>query len=133
MLLRSRVNMKKAQVSIEWMMAIGIIFMIFILIYGISIDKRRDIVKSENYIGLKNECYKLAEGITSAFLNGNGTSIYVEIVYDAETDSVNRLIGINGVEYVTCSIPFNQFTATDLNAGTVKLYNQGGFISIANA
>ncbi len=60
--------MKKAQVSIEFVFAIGLIFFIFLFVMFFAFEKRIDLKVSEDIVADKDECHKLAGIITMAFV-----------------------------------------------------------------
>ncbi|MFH1592349.1 MAG: hypothetical protein ABIB47_03205 [Candidatus Woesearchaeota archaeon] len=124
--------MKKAQISIEWLFAIGTLFLVFLLVLGFSFDKKIEVMKTEKYIGLRGECLKLSEIIVSTFLSGNGTEIQTQISYNASIDPNNQLITIEDVDLVTCTIPINRTSNVDLEEGLVILSNVGDYVDLEN-
>ncbi|MEK6934654.1 MAG: hypothetical protein AABW46_02140 [Nanoarchaeota archaeon] len=124
--------MKKAQIGLEAIFIIGIVLIIFFFILGYGFDKRNDIRNSERFILQQDECFKISNLIIGAFINGNGTEIRINLEYTANTLPNSRLININDKTDVTCTIPINAFSQTNLNSGNIRVYNQGDFVLIEN-
>ena len=80
--------MKKAQISVEIMYAVGVMIIIFIILSGISFNRRIEIIKLDDFLDKKNECLRLSDIITGIQASGNETTAIVNIKYptDAYTD-----------------------------------------------
>lgn len=64
--------MSRAQITIEFMFVIGIIMLIFIIFLGFALDKRADLRDREKFLEKRNECFKVADLVTSVFAAGHG-------------------------------------------------------------
>mgnify|MGYP001591403797 CR=1 FL=1 len=76
--------MKKGQISTEVMYSIGVMIFIFIILTGISFNRRSEVRKLDEFIEKRNECLKIANLLTSINTFGdisiyNNTQGYVKI------------------------------------------------------
>ncbi len=78
--------MRKAQISLEVILAIGLCVMIFIGFLVFYINKRSDIGELDKILNLRDECFKFSNAIESAIALGPG--------YTAHLTTKNT-IGIN--------------------------------------
>ena len=124
--------MKRAQIGVEWLLAIGAVFLIFLFVLGIAFDRRIEIIKTERFTNLRNECSKMAEMIMFTFLNGKGTVLQFQIYYNTSFDASNRLVQIIDRELVSCTVPVNQVSTVNLVRGKGILINNGSFVQMAN-
>ncbi len=122
--------MIKGQASIEFLFTIGIVFFIFVFMFGYSFSKYKDVRDTEEIIEAKSECYKLANIILNTFLGGNTTKIGTSINYNASITPNNQLITIN--DFVTCTIPINRTLKVNLNKGSIIIENKNNIISLEN-
>ncbi len=122
--------MKKAQVSIEFIFVIGMLFFIFLLILAFVFDKNLDVNESKKIIETKSDCTKLADLIINAFLSGNTTKIQSKLSYNATISSNSRVILVE--DYVQCTLPINQVNATTLLKGDILIENKNNFIYVKN-
>jgi len=124
--------MKKGQAAMEWLFAIGAVFLIFLLLLGFSFDKRVEVIKTERFTNLRDECLKVSELIMSNFIGGNGTQIQSQLFYNVSIDPDNGLIIVGDKDIVTCTVPINQITEVILEEGLIILENRGDFINLVN-
>lgn len=123
--------MKKAQVSIEFMFAIGLIFFIFLLVFFFAFERRIDIQQTEKIIADKDECQKLANMITMAFVTqSNHTfSLGTNATVSASTQSISA-----GENNYPCTFPARVsgglFT---LSKGLVNAYYANSTVVIKDA
>ena len=123
--------MKKAQVSIEFLFAVGVVFLIFIFVLGYAFNKTIETNEIDRTIKTKDTCRGIANAIMAAFISGNGTSIVTTINHNASIQPNSRLITVDD-EYITCTIPINQMSEVQLTKGNIIVENQNNFINIRN-
>ena len=63
--------MKKAQVSTEFLFAIGAVFFIFLMIFGFMFNRGMELRESEEKINEINTCLLVSTLMTSAFVAGD--------------------------------------------------------------
>ncbi len=124
--------MKKAQTSVEWLFSIGTVFFIFLFILGIAFDKKIEVIKTERFTNLRNECLKVVEVVMSSFLNGDGTRIQSKVSYNVSIDPDNRLITIGEKDIATCTLPISRINNVKLNIGTIIAKNVKDFVDVNN-
>ena len=121
---------KKAQVAIEFIVVLGMLFLIFLTIIGFTFNEIIDINKKQKTVEAYNECLRLSEKAVSLFISGNGTSIEIDNEVNASFSPTNGLIIVN--EKAICTIPINQIQEGTISQGRVKIQNQGDFIIFQN-
>ena len=105
--------MKRSQTSIEFIFAIGMVLLIFLFIMGVAFNKSIDVNRIKRTIETKDTCTKFSSAIMNAFLHGNGTRINLKLDYNATTFPNSRLVSVDD-DYVTCSIPIDQYSEISL-------------------
>ena len=125
---------KKAQISIEFIFAFGIILLMFLIILGFVVDKRHEIVESEIQLNKENTCLLISSLITSAFVNGDSTIINISIDYNVTIDRINNNTNYKdiNVEGIYCFLPIKDISRVTLTKGTIKIENQDNHIDIKN-
>ena len=73
--------MKKGQISVEVMYSVGIMIIIFIILSGISFNRKMEIIKLDDFLNKKNECLHLSDVITGVHASGDRTTAIVNIKY----------------------------------------------------
>lgn len=125
---------KKSQVSIEFLIAIGFILVIFILLLWLINDRRVEIRKTEQYMEERNLCLKISNLINGVFLNGDGNRVDIEVDYQVQVS--NRTMYV-GPDKVVCNfIPEDVSNSTNrfflLNKGNIRIRNDNGVVVIKN-
>ncbi|GEM_PF-6336750 len=64
---------RKGQISTEIMYAVGVMIMIFLLLTGVSFNRRSELRKMDDYLQKRNECLKVANTISSLTAAGFNT------------------------------------------------------------
>jgi len=123
---------RKAQTSPEWLFSIGTIFFIFLFILGIAFEKKTEVIRTERFTVLRNECLKIAEAVMSTFLGGDGTSIQSKVSYNVSIIANNRLITVGDKDAVGCSIPINRINNANLTKGNLISKNIKDFVVVSN-
>src|SRR3989344_2156169 len=72
---------RRGQISIEIMYAVGVIIMIFLLLTGISFNRRGELRKMDDYLQKRNECLKVANTIASLTSSGFNTAAILSLHY----------------------------------------------------
>ena len=72
---------RKAQISIEFLFALGIILLLFLILFSFWFGKNVEVKKTGDYLDKKNECSRVASLLSSAFIGGDGTKIKVSSIY----------------------------------------------------
>ena len=123
--------MKRGQLTIEFLFALGTTLFIFLLLLAFAFDKNLEINELEKTVDLKDTCGDLVISIMAAFIHGNGTTIERSLNFNVSTIPTSRLIMIDNS--VTCRVPINQISQTDTIKGNIIIENQNSIISIKNA
>lgn len=125
--------MEKGQISIEFMIFIGIILLIFAFLIGLSASNRSVLIRNNQFIDLRSECLKLSNNIFGAYIGGDGMEIEDRINYGIQlVPSSNLIIVTDGEDEVTCTLPFNSFSSVNLIEGDIELKNDGGSVDVSN-
>ena|SRR3989344_1835310 len=88
--------MKKAQVSIETLMMIGVIIVFFISIVLFAFYKNIETRNTEDYLDRKDNCLKISGLISEAYTNGHGTLIISNTKYNITIED-ELLVDDNGI------------------------------------
>lgn len=72
---------RKAQISIEFLFALGIILLLFLVLFAFWFEKNIEVKKTGDYLEKKNECTRVASLLSSAFIGGDGTKIKISSIY----------------------------------------------------
>ena len=126
--------MKKTQVSIEIVIMIGVIVIMFILISIFSFNKRAEAKDTEDYLERRNECLKVSNLISGVYTSGDGTivnanvkhviSVYKDGIIEVEKNITPR-------DSVSCRY-FGEIVNEGKFSGDIKLENLNGAILIKN-
>src|SRR3989344_4855628 len=92
--------MRKAQSSMEFMIAISIIIIIFFIILGVSLNKGIELNKLNKELKEKNECLRLSNLITYGLITGNNYTTIID--FNMSIDPDNKIIRID--DKTTCTI-----------------------------
>ena len=127
--------MKKAQTSIEFMFAIGLIIFIFLLIFYFTFERRIDIQDTEKILADKEECNKLSDMITMAYITQSSHTFKLE--KDVTVSITSQSISA-GESHYPCTFPINRITnpagdVFDLSAGNVNVNYADGLVEVENA
>jgi uncharacterized protein (UPF0333 family) len=127
--------MKKAQVSLEFMFAIGLIVLIFLLIFYFTFERRMEINKTEKILADKEECNKLADVITMAYITQSNHTFKLE--KNATVSVTSQSITAGETEY-PCTFPINRVTNPEgdvfsLSEGNVNANYANGLVEVKNA
>ena len=83
--------MKKGQISLEVMYSVGIMIIIFIILSGISFERKITLDRLDRFLERKNECYRIANVIDGVHANGHET-IAQFTVFNPVTIQTNGVI-----------------------------------------
>lgn len=127
--------MKKAQVSIEFMFAIGLIVFIFLLVFYFTFERRAEIRETEKILADKEECYKLADMITMAYITQSNYTFKLEKA--ARISTTSQAISVGETDY-PCTLPINRTKnqagdTFELSAGNVNVNYANGLVEVKNA
>ncbi len=84
--------MRKGQISIEIMYAVGVMIIIFILLTGISFNRRYELIKLDDFLNKKNECLRISDSVTGIQASGNSTISIVNIKYYTDAYSTGVIL-----------------------------------------
>ena len=124
--------MKRGQVSIEFIVAVGALFFILLFLAGLSFSKNIELIKSKEYLDKRNDCLKLSSIILEVYVNGNGTIVRDKLEHAATLSPNSRLIEVQNDDSVYCTIPLNAMSDVVLSKGDIEIKNIGDFVNVAN-
>jgi Na+-transporting NADH:ubiquinone oxidoreductase subunit NqrC len=75
---------RKGQISAEVMYAVGVMLIIFIILTGISFNRRFEIRDTQEYLDKRNQCLKLADILVSTQAGREGTFAEVYARYPTQ-------------------------------------------------
>ena len=125
-------KMKKGQVSMEAVAAIGLLFLVLLILISVVIEKRIEIFKAERFIEGRTECIKLSNLISEAYVQGEGIIINEKIRFNASIIPESRLISVKNQEEIFCTSPVFNMSKIDLIKGNIKIRNINKTIIIEN-
>ena len=124
--------MKKGQVSIELIVAVGALFLILLFLVGLSFNKNIELIRNKEYLDKRNDCLKLSSIILEVYVNGNGTIVRDKLEHAATLSPNSRLIEVQNDDSVYCTIPLNAMSDVVLSKGDIEIKNIGDFVNVAN-
>lgn len=124
--------MKRGQVSIELIAAVGILFIILLFLASLSFRQGSVLKSSDAYLSQRKDCIELSSMIVGVYVGGNGTVVRNDLSFDVDIFPNDRVIEINEKEIVTCTIPLNAVSSVSLNKGNIELRNVGDFVEVSN-
>ena len=123
--------MRKSQISLEFMFAIGIIFFIFLIIFAFMFNRNMELRKSETEINKRNTCLLISSLITSAFVNGDGVIIDTSIDYNVSIEGTDfKEMDVENKTY--CLLAINTVYNERLKKGAIEIKNTNNDIEIDN-
>ena len=123
--------MKKAQIAIESLFAIGIIFLIFFFVFIFSFNRTDILRKQEGIFTLQNECTRLSNLAHSVFIQGEGTTLTTNTQFLITVYSTGAL-GIKtsaAAQEFTCN-PLPHITPVGEYTKRVHLQRKNNYITI---
>ena len=116
------------------MFAIGIVFLIFLVLFGFVVSRSTELSKSEVEMEKINTCLLVSSLITSAFTGGNGVVVNVTIDYDVNINITDAGFGYKGIDVdgVYCLVPVHNTPNVRLEKGIVEIKNQNNYINLRN-
>ena len=130
---------KKGQVSNEFLFSIGIIVLVFLMVWLITANKNADLKALRDIHDITNECHHLSDIITGVYVAGPGASYASTLGFDASVAAISRSVTIEGKHQVSCSIPVNQVmngagaTSFTLTKGAITITNTNNMVVLQNA
>ena len=118
--------MRKAQVSMELIIMISILLIMFISISIYSFNKKNEIKATEDYLDRKDNCLKISNLISETYIGGDGTNVVTKSEYNLSIDSP-LLIDEKGV-----SCRYVGYVVNNEVIGDVIIRNVDGEILIEN-
>lgn len=122
---------KKSQASIEFLFAIGIIFFVFLIIFGFMIDRNKELRDSNIEVNKRYTCLLISSLVTSAFVNGDGVIINMPIDYNATINATVDYKEVN-VENMNCWLSVHTVPTAKLRKGIIEIENINNYIDIDN-
>lgn len=123
--------MKKAQISIEFLFAIGMVFFIFLIILGFTFSRSIEVRESEEKIDEINTCLLVSALITSAFVAGDGVIV---------NETIGHELNITGSSYykeldvvnssIFCLLAIRDISNRRLQKGVIKIENINNYIEV---
>lgn len=115
----------------EFLFSLGLVFLIFIMLLFVIIDKQIEINDSKETLGKLSECQRFANMITAIASSNEGisaefsTEYYIKIV---DSGMIYANDENNNVDEVSCTYIANPLSHNIY--GNVKIQKEGGQISI---
>lgn len=127
--------MKKAQTSVEFIFAIGVMIIIFLLILYFTFERKIELNETERILADKEECNKLANMITMTYLTKSNHTF--ELGKNATINTISQSISVGESNY-PCTFPINNTSnpegeVFDLSAGNVNINYIGGSVEVKDA
>lgn len=130
-----KITQSKSQASIEFVLIIGILFLIFIAILAFSIGIQQNTNKVRGDFKKTKECFRISRLISAVYTGGDGTEIitktdYQITVFNTSFISVKDLSGIETETEVLCT--FSAKASYSEVAGDFRIINEDSTIKIEN-
>lgn len=107
--------MRKGQLSLEFMFAIGVLMALLIVISLIVADQKQRVLAKQDELGSRNDCLALADAIVGAFDNP-GSDVNITLRHDASVQARERVIDVGDV---VCTLPVNTVTNGTMSSFTL--------------
>ncbi len=122
--------MPHAQISLETLTSILIVFIFFIVSMGLlaEINSNAQFLKEQS--SQWNECTKIARLIEEVFVQGPGTQVKAQFSYPFIVSS--RSVYMNDPNGVTCDFT-GMAAPASVSAGTVRFSDTNGWVVVRNA
>ena len=89
---QTKLRTKKGQISTEVLYAVGTMILIFLLLTGITFNRKLDIKKTDDYLKKRTECLKVSNTISSVSAAGEGTERIIQILYNISLYRNSRIV-----------------------------------------
>ncbi|MBU2638020.1 MAG: hypothetical protein KJ955_03540 [Nanoarchaeota archaeon] len=127
--------MKKAQVSMEFLFAIGLIFFIFLIVLFFTFERRAELQEAERIIADKDECHKLAGIISMAFVTKSNHTFMLK---ENATISASAQVISVGESNFPCTFPVKRVSGETenvftLSKGLVNVNYANSTVAVKNA
>ena len=126
---------KKAQVGIEALVGIAVVFFIFLGMFILYETKRSDVFRAEQELKEREECLSIATLVTTIFILGDDTQITTKLNYPMTIQPSAQKIEM---EHSFCTIRVagisNNASSNNflLSPGLVQISNENGDLQIEN-
>ncbi len=100
---------RKGQISIEMMFSIGVMLFIFILLAGVTFEKKVTVERLRESINKQNDCYVIANAFGRVSALGDGysvtfKSIYIFDIFDNGLVMISDELGVvDGEQEIVCT------------------------------
>ena len=125
---------RKAQVSMEFLFAVGFILFVFLLLLGFIFQRRAELADTKDFLDKKAECLKIASLISSVYSGGDGTIASVKTNYLIKIYNYSN-IGVEDTANITEGKVRCSFLAESPSynlTGNLIIKNEKGDIIITN-
>ena len=125
---------KKSQASVEFLLAVGFILVIFFFLLWLISERRAELRATEQRIAERGLCLKISNLINSIFLNGDGSRIDIETDYQAQISNRTIIVGPDKVRcgFITQDVYNATYEFFVLDQGNIRIRNENGMIVINN-
>lgn len=134
---------KKAQISIEFLFALGIVIFIFIILLAFIFDRNEDVRRIQAELDMRSDCYLLSNSIYNAYINsleGEQISLSIKTSHDINVFSEGRVLEViaDNQRFLTCTIPINTTRNANndatftLTKGLISINGTNKFITLKN-
>src|SRR3989344_5839443 len=83
---------RRGQISTEIMYAVGVMIMIFLLLTGVSFNRRGELRDMDDYLQKRNECLKISNAIASLTSSGFNSRIVLTLRNRASVHGNGRIV-----------------------------------------
>lgn len=123
----------KGQVNMEFLITVGMIFLILIIVLGFFLYRKSEVAETKEYFDLSSECTKISNSINKIYTSGEGAKVEFEtnnlISID---DSIISITDSFKDETITCMHYSRSSSCTNLT-GDILIENTGGRAMLKNA
>lgn len=123
--------MKKAQISVEFLMILGVIFFIFLLLMVFYLDIRIDLKKLESTASARSDCFKLADLIYQTASSGEGSLVQAKIDRNITVQNQTIFIGYDKTDLICKHL--GKIASDVAVNGSIILRNVNNTVLIQNA
>lgn len=120
---------KHAQMSLEIIITIGIILLVFLASLPLISNMGQEIRETKHYLDLLQPCMEIANTVIAVFNSGDGSSDIFYTGYNASVFGAGFVIVENDV---SCNFPKNIVLDADLSKGNILIQNKGDSIEVKN-
>ena len=124
---------RKGQISTEIIYSVGVMLLIFLLLAGITFNRKIDIRELDEYLEMRNACQQMSNVVSSISAAGENTMRAIKIDYNITVYTDSRIVVRDESAYdnrdVVCTYTGNVAQANLSKETTYTIINTNGLVT----